>query len=60
LGRILPNADFALLPFSGDWRWMLEGEQSPWYPSARLFRQPAPGHWDAVVQRIGDALRVSR
>jgi Flp pilus assembly protein TadD len=48
-----------LLAHAHDWRWGLEGDTTPWYPSARLFRQPAPGRWDAVVQRIGDALRVS-
>ena len=49
-----------LLAHAHDWRWGLEDDTTAWYPSARLFRQPAPGQWDAVVQRIGDALRVSR
>jgi hypothetical protein len=40
---------FVLLPFSPDFRWLLEREDSPWYPSARLFRQPRPGEWDSVV-----------
>jgi tetratricopeptide (TPR) repeat protein len=34
------------------WRWMLEREDSPWYPSARLFRQPALGDWDSVINSI--------
>jgi Glycosyltransferase family 9 (heptosyltransferase) len=39
-----------------DWRWMLEQETSPWYPTARLFRQQAPGDWDEVFQRIAAEL----
>jgi len=33
-------------------RWMLEREHSPWYPTARLFRQRRPGDWDEVFERI--------
>lgn len=46
-----------LLPFSPDWRWMLEREDSPWYPTARLFRQPARGDWDSVFQRVKSGLQ---
>jgi tetratricopeptide (TPR) repeat protein len=41
-----------LLPFSPDWRWALAGESSPWYPNARLFRQPTLGDWDSVIERV--------
>jgi len=41
-----------LLPFSPDWRWMLEREESPWYPTAKLLRQPAIGDWDSVIERL--------
>jgi len=45
LGRPL----WVLLPFACDWRWTAAGERSPWYPSARLYRQPRAGDWDAVI-----------
>jgi tetratricopeptide (TPR) repeat protein len=40
-----------------DWRWFLEREDSPWYPTARLFRQTTPGAWQEVVNRLELALR---
>ena len=40
-----------------DWRWLRDRPDSPWYPSARLFRQPAPGAWPAVFQQLAEALR---
>lgn len=45
-----------LLPFSPDWRWMLDREDSPWYPGARLFRQTERGQWEAPIQAMADAL----
>jgi tetratricopeptide (TPR) repeat protein len=47
------------LCFSADYRWLLEREDSPWYSGARLFRQPEPGDWTSVMQRIEEALRQS-
>jgi hypothetical protein len=41
-----------LLPYAPDWRWLLEREDSPWYPTARLFRQTEPGSWDGVLVRL--------
>ena len=41
-----------LLSHVADWRWLTEREDTPWYPSARLFRQPAPGDWKAVIARV--------
>ncbi len=38
--------------FDTDWRWLLERADSPWYPTARLFRQDNPGDWDGVIQRV--------
>jgi len=46
-----------LLPFAPDWRWQLDREDSPWYPSIRLFRQQEPGDWEGVMVRLQDALR---
>lgn len=46
-----------MLPFAPhDWRWLLDREDSPWYPTARLFRQSSPGDWRGVVQRVGEEL----
>ena len=45
-----------LLPFCPDFRWLLDREDSPWYPSARLFRQTARGDWPGVVDKICRAL----
>jgi hypothetical protein len=41
-----------LLPYTPDWRWMLGREDTPWYPTVRLFRQERPGEWGDVVERV--------
>ena len=41
-----------ILPYTPDWRWFLDRADSPWYPSARLFRQQAPGDWPSVINAI--------
>ena len=46
-----------LLPFTPDWRWGLEGEDSFWYPTAKLVRQPAIGDWDRPLSQVATALR---
>ena len=43
---------WVLLPWFADWRWLLDREDSPWYPSMRLFRQHVRGDWDGVLQRV--------
>lgn len=49
---------WTLLPFQADWRWMLDREDSPWYPSMRLFRQPSrDSGWTPVIRRVRDELR---
>jgi tetratricopeptide (TPR) repeat protein len=48
-----------LLPFSSDWRWMLDRDDSPWYPTARLFRQNSIADWPSVIERVrADLARV--
>ena len=42
--------------FESEWRWMLEREDSPWYPTMRIFRQSRSGDWDDVVARVASAL----
>jgi hypothetical protein len=48
---------WVLVPFAPDWRWMLDGEIAPWYPSARVFRQSALADWTAVIARAAAALQ---
>jgi tetratricopeptide (TPR) repeat protein len=52
LAGVLGVPVWVALPFAPDWRWLLGRAVSPWYPAMRLFRQPAPGEWDAVFQRL--------
>lgn len=56
LAGALGKPVWVLLPFSPDWRWMLDREDNPWYPTARLFRQSRIGDWDGVIRRVAEAL----
>jgi tetratricopeptide (TPR) repeat protein len=56
LAGALGKPVWVLLPYASDWRWQLGREDSPWYPSMRLFRQRQRGDWDDVLRRIGHAL----
>jgi hypothetical protein len=47
-----------LLCHAPDWRWLLERADSPWYPAARLFRQPRPKDWVSVMAEAAAALRT--
>ena len=52
LAAAMGRPTWVLLPFSPDWRWTLESMHSPWYPAARLFRQPQFGDWASVIERV--------
>jgi hypothetical protein len=56
LAGALGRPVWILLPFMPDWRWLLDREDSPWYPTARLFRQTERREWQSVVERVHDAL----
>ncbi|PHX56216.1 hypothetical protein CP500_006525 [Tychonema bourrellyi FEM_GT703] len=58
LAGALGKPVWILLCFTPDWRWMLEGEESPWYPTARLFRQEKLGDWEGVFERLALALKA--
>jgi hypothetical protein len=57
LAGALGKPVWILLPFAPDWRWMRDREDSPWYPTARLLRQPSTGDWNSVMGRVRDELR---
>lgn len=59
LAGALARPVWTLLPFHCDWRWMVGRQDSPWYPSMRLFRQPAPGAWQAVIDEVAGALEAT-
>lgn len=56
LAGALGRKVWTLLPFSPDWRWLLNRDDSPWYPTMRLFRQTAPGDWNGPLGRVTEAL----
>jgi hypothetical protein len=47
-----------MLPWCSEWRWLHGRPDSPWYPTARLFRQPGPNDWKAVAEQIAEALKA--
>ena len=57
LAGALGRRVWTLLAFAPDWRWHDEGSQSAWYPTMRLFRQPALGRWDPMLENVAAALR---
>ena len=57
LAGALGKPVWTLLPFSPEWRWLLDREDSPWYPSMKLFRQSSFGDWDSVMERVAAELQ---
>ena len=45
-----------LADYACDWRWLRAGERTPWYPTARVFRQKQPGDWSSVLSKVEDSL----
>jgi hypothetical protein len=56
LAGALGKRVWVLLPFVPDWRWLLDRDDSPWYPTARLFRQPSLGDWEDVLVKVKNEL----
>jgi len=52
LAGALGRRVWMLSRFDGCWRWLLDGERTSWYPSMRIYRQPSPGNWATVVERV--------
>jgi hypothetical protein len=57
LAGALAKPVWLLNKFDTDWRWLLDREDSPWYPTMRIFRQPTPGDWDTPIARVAEELR---
>ena len=57
LAGALGQPTWTLLPFNADWRWMNDRNDSPWYPTMRLFRQKQEGDWSGVVDEVSSATK---
>lgn len=58
LAGALARPTWALLPFAPEWRWLNDRTDSPWYPTMRLFRQPAVRDWASVIAQVAQELRT--
>jgi len=58
LAGALGRNTWLLLPFSPDWRWLMSGQETPWYSTIKLFRQPAIQDWDSVFERVKNELKA--
>ena len=56
LAAALGKPVWLLLAQPADWRWLIDRDDSPWYPGVRLFRQPKPGDWDGLIRLVRSAL----
>ena len=57
LSALMGKPTWILLMYSPDFRWLMQREDSPWYPSAKLFRQPAPGDWETTISQMSAELK---
>jgi tetratricopeptide (TPR) repeat protein len=60
LSGAMGKETWILLQHHAEWRWLLDRNDSPWYPRARLFRQPAPDDWTTLIVDVKSALRARR
>jgi Flp pilus assembly protein TadD len=60
LAGALARPVWVMLQFMPDWRWLWDRDDSPWYPTMRLFRQPRIGDWDSVIARVVEALSLAK
>ena len=58
LAGVMNRPTWLLNRFETDWRWLLEREDSPWYPTVRIFRQPRTNDWDSVIEKVDKELRL--
>jgi tetratricopeptide (TPR) repeat protein len=58
LSAALGKETWILLPFLPDWRWLLDRSDTPWYPTATLYRQAAPGDWESAFAEVNKALSL--
>lgn len=58
LAGTLGRPTWVLLQHDADWRWMEARDDSPWYPTVRLFRQPRPGDWNGLGRQVAAHLRA--
>lgn len=59
LAGALGKRAFLILPWAGEWRWLVDRADSPWYNSIKIFRQVSKGDWDAVIQNIKNEILLS-
>ena len=57
LAGALGRPVWTMLSYGGDWRYLRDRADNPWYPTMRLFRQPEPGDWPALIAEVAKALR---
>jgi hypothetical protein len=57
LAGAIGQRTWVVLPFVPDWRWLLTREDSPWYPTVKLFRQTSLGDWSGVFNRVAQELQ---